>query len=199
VDLAMFSKNHTNQGVITVFLSDAAAGQTSSWYKIGALKKGSLLVHYGHPETEIKSLTGQMFNLDIHQVNSLSEIVSSCRKAVDEKRDVFVDFRNKNTDIDETKNFIEGLKRGFSQVEVLVCLSAIHSELYNRKVLKKFGRLTNGMVVNHLDLCLNFGMIINLSSEFAHLPYKFFGTGAVVPDDIESATKERILGGLFNL
>jgi flagellar biosynthesis GTPase FlhF len=29
------------------------------------------------------------------------------------------------------------------------------------------------------------------------LPLKFFGTGPVVPDDIEAATAERLMAGLF--
>ena len=42
-----------------------------------------------------------------------------------------------------------------------------------------------------------FGTVFNLS-EF-QIPFVFFGTGKVIPDDLESATSERILSGIFQI
>jgi flagellar biosynthesis GTPase FlhF len=55
------------------------------------------------------------------------------------------------------------------------------------------------MVVNFLDMCMNFGGIFNLATHTPKLPFKLFGTGEVVPEDIESATPERLLAGIFSL
>ena len=48
-----------------------------------------------------------------------------------------------------------------------------------------------------MDLCTNFGTVFNLS-EF-QVPFVFFGTGKVIPDDLESSTSERILSGIFQI
>ena len=82
-------------------------------------------------------------------------------------------------------------------MEVLISLSAIHSEIYNRKVVSRYKGLANGIVIANLDLCLNFGALFNITEENADLPLKFYGTGEVVPDDIEAATAERLLAGIF--
>jgi len=44
---------------------------------------------------------------------------------------------------------------------------------------------------------MNFGAIYNVHKSHNKLPLKFFGTGPVVPDDIEGATAERLMAGLF--
>ena len=84
-------------------------------------------------------------------------------------------------------------------MEVLVCLSAIHSELYNKKTIGRYRSITNGIVLTHVDQCLNFGSIFNIACLNDKLPFKFFGTGDIVPDDLEAATAERILDGIFQL
>ena len=50
-----------------------------------------------------------------------------------------------------------------------------------------------------MDLCVSFGSIYNLHKAYNEIPLKFFGTGPVVPDDIEGASAERIMAGLFHL
>ena len=55
-------------------------------------------------------------------------------KAVEAGKSVFIDYKVCGKESDETKKFVDGLRRSFDKVEVLVCLSSIHSELYNKKV-----------------------------------------------------------------
>ena len=81
----------------------------------------------------------------------------------------------------------------------MVCLSAIHSDIYNRRVVSTYQNLSDGLIITNIDLCLNYGALFNICEEFPNLPLKFFGTGEVIPEDIESATGERILAGMFNL
>jgi len=108
-----------------------------------------------------------------------------------------VDVRLNSKYSDETKKFVETLKRGFQHVEVLCTLSAIHSELYNRKIIARYKDIVDGVIISHVDLCMNFGALFNVHRAHNKLPLKFFGTGAVVPDDIEGATAERLMAGLF--
>ena len=66
-----------------------------------------------------------------------------------------------------------------------------------QKPINKYKFLTDGLSVSMMDLCLNFGAIFNLC-EFK-IPFVFFGTGKLIPDDLESSTSERILSGIFQI
>lgn len=184
--------------VITVFLSEVSCGQTSLVQKIGAMKQDSVIIRnvtsVNEPRVEFAE---KLFRLNIIKASSIAEIVSECRKAIEAGKCVFIDYKCNETESNDTKKFIDGLRRAFSKVEVLITLSAIHTELYNRKVLGTYRRLSDGVVVSHLDTCLNFGSLFNITQDIKDLPYKFFGTGEVVPDDLETATAERVLAGIF--
>jgi signal recognition particle GTPase len=186
--------------VITVFLSELSCGQTSMIQKISAMKQDAVIIRHSSSVSDQKSnFAEKVFNLNVVKTSSIAEIVSECRKAQEAGKCIFIDYKCSEVEKNETKKFIDGLKRAFSKVEVLITLSAIQSELYNRKVLGTYRRISDGIVVSHLDACLNFGALFNIASEMKELPYKFFGTGEVIPDDLESATAERLLAGIFKL
>ncbi|MBC98791.1 MAG: hypothetical protein CME63_13675 [Halobacteriovoraceae bacterium] len=182
---------------VTILLSENSCGQSSMLYKLGALKEDSVLIKY-QPGKE-NDFTEKVFGLNVAKVNTIPEIISQIRKSVEKGQSVFVDYRNYKTEINDTKKFIDGLKRSFGKVEVMICLSSIHSEIYNRKVISTYQNISDGLIVTHLDQCLNYGAIFNICEEYPKLPLKFFGTGDVIPDDIEAATGERILAGMFKL
>ncbi len=186
--------------VITVFLSEVSCGQSSMVQKIGALKQDSVIIRNGSKSPDNKSAFAEkIFNLNILKTNSIAEIVSECRKAIEADKCVFIDYKCTEMEKNETKKFLDGLKRAFPKVEVLITLSAIQTELYNRKILGTYRNISDGIVVSHLDACLNFGSLFNIANDIKELPYKFFGTGEVVPDDLETATAERLLAGIFRL
>jgi flagellar biosynthesis GTPase FlhF len=201
VSLPLFSTVDGEEPVITVLLSEAAAGQSSMSTKIAVLKKDVEIIQYssdgGHQGGA--DFAAQVFGLKIHRAQNPAEIIQLCRKASESGKGAIVDLRLANKQHDETKKFIESLRRGFHHVEVLITVSAIHSELYNRKILSRYKDLADGLIISHVDLCLNFGALYNLHRANTKVPLKFFGTGPVVPDDIESATAERIMAGLFQL
>ena len=198
-EMPLFSSTDSEEGVVTVVISETSTGQTSMSYKIGALKPDSLIVksNFNGQQIESKEFSRKLFGLNVVESSNVAEIVSECRKATEAGKCAFVDYKNNSDDINETKKFIDGLRRSFGKVEVLISLSAIHSEIYNRKVVSRYKSLANGLVVSNLDLCLNFGALFNIADENSELPFKFYGTGEVVPDDIEAATAERLLAGIF--
>jgi flagellar biosynthesis protein FlhF len=197
--MPLFSTLDGNEPVITVLISEAAAGQTSMSMKIAVLKKDVELVQYSTEGTSSggADFAAQVFGLKVHRAQQPSEIVQCCRKALEAGKSVMVDLRLASKQLDDTKKFVESLRRSFPHVEVLVTLSAIHSELYNRKILSRYKDLADGLIISHVDLCLNFGALFNVHRAHNKVPLKFFGTGPVVPDDIESATAERVMAGLF--
>lgn len=203
--MPMFSSADAKKSpVITVFLSESSCGQTSMVQKIGAMKTDSVIIKNNlttiNPKTSTSTpFAEKIFGMNVIKTNSIAEIVAECRKALENGKSVFIDYKCNEAEANETKKFIDGLRRAFSKVEVLITLSAIHSELYNRKVLGTYRRLSDGAVVSHVDACLNFGSLFNITQDIKDLPYKFFGTGEVCPDDLEPATAERLMAGIFKL
>ena len=198
-DIPLFAKVATGEPVLTVLVSEAASGQSSMGMKIAVLKKDVVLIQYSQDaqNTASTDFAAQVFGIKLEKVQNFSEVVGLCRKATEAGKSVLVDLRLNTKFGDETKKFIETLKRGFQHVEVLGTLSAIHSELYNRKIIARYKDIIDGVIISHVDLCMNFGALFNVHKAHNKLPLKFFGTGPVVPDDVEAATAERLMAGLF--
>lgn len=197
--IPLFAKIETGEPVVTVLVSEAASGQSTMGTKIAVLKKDVVLIQYSQDAQNNAStdFAAQVFGIKVEKVQNFSEVVGLSRKAVEAGKSVLVDVRLNSKYTDETKKFVETLKRGFQHVEVLCTLSAIHSELYNRKIIARYKEIVDGVIISHVDLCMNFGAIFNVHKAHNKLPLKFFGTGPVVPDDIEGATAERLMSGLF--
>jgi len=198
-DIPLFAKISSGEPVLTVLVSEAASGQSSMGMKIAVLKKDVVLIQYSQDAQNSAStdFAAQVFGIKLEKVQNFSDVVGLCRKATESGKSVLVDLRLNTKFGDETKKFIETLKRGFQHVEVLGTLSAIHSELYNRKIIARYKDIIDGVIISHVDLCMNFGALFNVHKAHNKLPLKFFGTGPVVPDDIEAATAERLMAGLF--
>ncbi|MFA5583425.1 MAG: hypothetical protein WDA09_04345 [Bacteriovoracaceae bacterium] len=184
---------------ITALFSESASGQSTMATKIALLKKDIVVVQYGQDEQEFNTsgFAFQVFDIKLHQAKSFAEVIGITRKAYEAKKSVLLDIRLSSRNLDETRKFIESLRRGFDRVEILCTISAIHSELYNRKILARYKDVVDGVIISHVDLCMSFGAIFNVHRAHNNLPLKFYGTGPVVPDDLEGATAERLMAGLF--
>lgn len=197
-ELPLFSQVDVDEyGVITLLLSETSCGQTSTMLKLGSLLENSLLISYSKDKKG--HIAENLYSMNVINVNSVSEIVSHCRKAMEKKQSVIIDYQSFGVEVNEIKKLIDGLRRSFEKVEVLITLSSLHSELYNTKVVNTFRQFADGVIITFLDMCMNFGSIFNICSKSENLPLKFYSTGDVVPDDLEGATKERILAGIFKL
>ncbi len=181
--------------VVTVLISEISCGQTTILYKLGALKEESILIRLKGK----LAFTENIFSLQVKEAKTLPNYVSFARHAVEKGQSVFMDYKSMPQNSGETKRFIDGLRRSFDKVEVLICLSSICSEAYNKKIIERYTSLSDGLIVTKLDLCLDYGSLFNIGEKYRQLPFKFFGTGEVIPEDIEAATAERILSGIFQL
>ncbi len=188
-----------NKSVVTALVSESASGQSSMALKLATLKEGARIIQYRTQgiDRSNNEFASQVFKLDIVAVDSIAHMMSECRKAISEKRSVFLDIKTNAQDIDESRKIIDSLRRSMDNVEILINISAINSEIYNRKILSKYKDFSNGVIISYIDQCLNFGSLINVHKN-SELPLKFFGTGPTVPDDIEAATSERLLAGMFD-
>jgi flagellar biosynthesis protein FlhF len=197
--LPLFSRVETAAPVITVLVSETASGQSTMGMKIAVLKKDVVLIQYSQDGQNNTStdFAAQVFGVKVEKVQNFSELVGLSRKSIDAGKSILMDLRLNSKFTDESKKIIEALRRGFQHVEVLGTLSAIHSEIYNRKIIARYKDIIDGVIISHVDLCMNFGALYNIHKAHNKLPLKFFGTGPVVPDDIEGATAERLMAGLF--
>lgn len=198
--MPLFSRLEEGQGpAVTILTSETSSGQSSMAMKLAAIKNDSVVIKYGgrgaNPEHHASA---KFFGITVLHANTLPEIITQARTHVDAGKSVFIDFKNMHQGNDETKTLIEGVKRSFPHVETLLCLSGIHSEIHNRKIIAKYKGLAQAMAVSHFDLGLSYGEIFNLQFE-NDLPLVFFGTGPVIPDDLEAASAERLLSRLFHL
>ncbi len=186
---------------MTALISESTCGQASMALKLAVLQDNVQIIRFRQREIDQgkSEFTSRIFKLAITEVQTLSHLMAEARKAKDEGKSIILDLRLDFKEENEARKFIETLRRSFDQIEFLVTLSGIHSEIYNRKILSKFKSFANGVTITHIDQCLSFGSLLNVHQAHAELPLMFYSTGAVVPDDIESATAERLLAGMFQL
>lgn len=202
VGMPLFSKSEmSDKSVVTALVSDCASGQASMAIKLAVLQENVRVIKFRVKDDSHRSqdFTQEIFDLNVVTVSTLSHLMSEARKAIAENQSLILDLRLSFSESDETKKFLEIIRRSFDNVEILTTVSAINSEVYNRKIVSKYNTFSNGVIISYVDQCLNFGSLVNLNVEFNEKPYVFFGTGAIVPDDIEAATSERILSGMFEL
>jgi len=199
VAMPLFSQSNIKSPVITIFISEQTSGQSSIVQKIASTKEQSSIIKNDLMKNNRAQFSEKILNLNIVKTSTLSEIVSETRKTIEDGRSVFIDYKCSEIDSHDTKKFIDGMRRAFPHVEVLITLSAIHSEMYNRKILASYKKMADGIVLTHLDQCLNYGALFNINAEIKELPYKFFGTGEVVPTDLELASAERLMAGIFKI
>lgn len=201
-EMPLFSqKREEDTPVVTALVSEASTGQTSMAMKLAVLMDNVKIIRLrsSNSETIKNEFAKSVFKLDVANVETLSALMTEARKALEEKRQIILDIKVNAGKEDESRKILDTLKRSFKKIEVLANISAIHSELYNRKILSKYKDRLNGVIISYVDQCLNYGALVNTHYKHNELPLKFFGTGPTVPDDIEGATAERILAGMFNL
>lgn len=199
-DMPLFSSTQVQgNSVITVLVSDGACGQSSMGVRLAVLKDNANIIKMNASDQLDSSheLAKKLFDLEISNANNTGEILTFARKSIEDKKHLIIDLKMNGSSADESKKIIETLKRSFDFVEVLVTVSAINSELYNRKILSKYQGLSNGVIITYVDQCMDYGALVNAHYAYQKLPLKFYGTGPVIPEDIEAATAERILAGMF--
>ena len=205
------SFKHQKKNTITILVSEYSSGKSALARKLVAKRKNTLLVQYGTVTGQTKisefaknnsgefHFTDKMLGIEANNCDSVAHVISECRKSNEEQYSIVVDYRVTENNQSDFKKFAELMKRTYENVEIILSLSGIHSEIYNRKMLSSYQQLVDGISISHLDQCLCFGHLFNLADAYPELPLMLFGTGEIIPDDIEDATAERILSGIFKL
>jgi flagellar biosynthesis protein FlhF len=91
------------------------------------------------------------------------------------------------------------LKTSSMPFDFHLCLSITDKEQQMDAAIRAFSVIgLNSIMFSKLDESWSFGEIYNLSKKWG-LPLSFFSIGQDIPDDIERATRERVIEKLFGL
>ena len=118
-----------------------------------------------------KTLPESFLGYSVKRISSLSDLIGVCRKLLEEGKHIFIDYKGEEKS-DSPKN-LQGLKRGFESVEIFTTLSGLNSSCYNERVLSRYQDVGDGIIVNFIDLCLDYGMLYNIGQKFKQLPFIF--------------------------
>jgi len=94
---------------------------------------------------------------------------------------------------------LASLKTSSMPFDFHLCLSITDKEQQMDAAIRAFSVIgLNSIMFSKLDESWSFGEIYNLSKKWG-LPLSFFAIGQDIPDDIERATRERVIEKLFGL
>jgi flagellar biosynthesis protein FlhF len=195
----VFSHRTEYEPVITVFISEGKSGQTSLSMKLSTMINNCQLIQF----TNEKFQRNKNEILEILKIeNIITETISDCLKELDkscnEKKNVILDFAKLKNGFDENRIFLERIKKSFKRVEVILILNSLYDKENINSIIQKYNGLIDGLAFTFIDKTLSFNNVLNICSE-NKIPVKIFGTGEVIPNDIEMATTERIIKQAFKL
>ena len=132
------SMQQNDKPTVTVFVSEGASGQTTLIYKLANKVKRARIISYVTSQQQqdlqdkyLEKITG----LEIQLVSKPSDLITAVKDALNEGAFPIVDMKIRGQDFNNIRTLFSALRKSFAQVEVVGCLSAIHSELYNKKFL----------------------------------------------------------------
>jgi flagellar biosynthesis protein FlhF len=112
---------------------------------------------------------------------------------------VLVDTPGISTKAAPSINELQGLRSQNLGVDMhLVCSATEKQEQIERGVRAWSSLAIQSLAFSKLDESWSFGEIFNVSSKWS-IPLSFFSTGQAIPEDLERATRERVVERIFGL
>jgi len=193
---------HSEKAVVSIFISEGAAGQTSLIYKLASKVKRVKIISYVTNSMQqdlqdkyLEKITG----LEIQLVSKPSDLIAAVKDALNEDSFPIVDMKVRGQDFNNIRSIFSALRKSFSQVEVIGCLSAIHSELYNKKFLHQIQRDLDLVCFTHTDLCINWVSMMNVHCHYPQLALSVLSTGPMIPQDLSEVKGEDFIKNMFGL
>jgi flagellar biosynthesis protein FlhF len=193
---------NSDKPMLSVFISEGASGQTSLIYKVASKVKRVKLITYTTTTTnqdiQDKYLE-KIIGLEVLVVNKPSELITAVKETLNEDCYPIVDMKIRGQDYNNIRSIFSALRKSFSNVEVIGCLSAIHSELYNKKFLHQVHRDVDYVCFTHTDLCINWVTMMNVHCHFPQVPLAALSTGPMIPQDMSEVSLEEFIKNMFGL
>jgi len=194
--------NGKASGRIVVLLGQSGVGKTTTALKLATLtkEKGKKTVIISLDSERVGSfellkLYGKILELEVELAFEAMELRKLLSKHGDKDLILVDTCASPFLKREKLKSLLE-LKR---RAEFYLLISATTREEEAFRTIKKFDEIPlRGLIFTKLDEASSFGPLFNLAVK-ANLPLSYFTTGPRVPEDIEKATKIRLVDLILNL
>lgn len=186
---------------VTLMISEGAAGQTSFLFKYASQVKRASITNYLQKDHSNKheNFTSKVTGVEIDYIQKLPDLIHKTKEKLESGIHVFIDYKIKSDDLAQLKSVLNTLRKSFTHVEVVLCLSAIHSDLYSKKLLNQLHREVDFISFSHTDLCLNWAVILNLHFQYHNIPLAHFSSGPIIPKDLVEVEPAYLIKQMFGL
>jgi len=188
------------------FVGPAGSGKTSTIAKIAAhyVSKENAKVAIFSCDTKRLASTEQLrlyakiLNVPFVALSSPNEIAERALAHRDREL-ILVDTPGRNTRSENELSDFESLRSKQVPVDLHLVLSATEKAQQLDRAVRCFAPLgIQSLVFTRLDESWTFGDVFNLGTKWS-LPLSFFSLGSQIPDDLERATRERVIERIFGL
>jgi len=196
-----FTQEDNQAPFVTVYFSEGASGQSSLIYKSTSLVKRPCVIIFdqGKELSKQDKFSGKILDLETISVQSIADLVAKIKEKISQNYSIFVDYKVQTSDLSQTKTLFNTIRKSFQKVEFILSLSSLHTELHTKKLMHLFHREIDYVSFSHVDLCLNWALILNTHYLYNQIPLAHFGNGPSVPKNIISASESVIIKNLFGL
>ncbi|MFH2132517.1 MAG: hypothetical protein ABIK68_19225, partial [bacterium] len=192
---------------ILTFLGPTGVGKTTTLAKIAGREK------IEHPDLKIGLITLDTFRIAaVQQLQEYARIINVPIRVVNDriqldhalgefkKKDlILIDTAGRSQRDEQQMSELRKILRNFDSFDNLLVLSATTKDNDQVEITKRFSTIPlNGIVFTKLDESTSYGSIFNHSIRFK-LPLTYLTTGQNVPDDIENASRDRLIDLLLNI
>ncbi len=199
-------KSNGKQRVLT-FLGPTGVGKTTTLAKIAGSEK------IKHPDLKIGLITLDTFRIAaVQQLQEYARIINVPIRVVNDKVQldhalsefkkmdlILIDTAGRSQRDEIQMAELRAILKGYSSFDNLLVLSATTKDSDQVEITKRFSTIPlSGIVFTKLDESTSYGSIFNHSIRFK-LPLAYLTTGQNVPDDIENASRDRLIDLLLNI
>jgi len=192
---------------ILSFLGPTGVGKTTTLAKIAGREK------IEHPNLKIGLITLDTFRIAaVQQLQEYARIINVPIRVVNDKTQLdhaLGEFRKKDLILIDTAgrsqrdelqmSELRDILKNYEYFDNLLVLSATTKDTDQIEITKRFSTIPlRGVIFTKLDESTSYGSIFNHAIRFK-LPLAYLTTGQNVPDDIENASRDRLIDLLLNI
>lgn len=192
---------------VLTFLGPTGVGKTTTLAKIAGREK------IKHPKLKIGLITLDTFRIAaVQQLQEYARIINVPIRVVNDQTQldhalsefkkmdlILIDTAGRSQRDEIQMAELRDILKSYSSFDNLLVLSATTKDNDQVEITKRFSTIPlSGVVFTKLDESTSYGSIFNHSIRFK-LPLAYLTTGQNVPDDIENASRDRLIDLLLNI
>ncbi len=196
----------TTSQEIHCFVGPSGAGKTTSIAKIAAAlrsKQNSKVAIFSMDNMRVAAaeqlrIYSKILGVEFYEVRDLEELVDLAQKRYDFDT-ILIDTAGRPASTKDQLDFLRAMKSVDLPIRFHLVLSATMKQRDLEETCRAYQFINpSSMAFTKLDESWSFGEIFNICSLFK-IPLSYFATGPLVPDDLEVATKERVVERLLRI